>query len=302
MKKFFALSVVILGIMLIPGCIAVQNYKDELDAAKGQGIVFSNDNKTLLKCPQNVVFVKIPSCVTVIGHKAFAKCSNLTGVSIPGSVKIIEGGAFTWCTSLKNIEIPDSVTVIGRQAFSRCKALTEIRIPAGVAEIGDGVFSGCDKLSSITVAPEAASAFAVDKYGALIDRKKRKLLHLPQSFSGIYTVPEEVTSIGAVAFYCCRKLCGVRFHDQVKSIGGKAFYGCSSLEEINIPDGVTVIGDWTFAKCVSLSGVAIPDSVIDIGEMAFYGCSKLTEVAISRDCKTGTNAFDCKVIRRLPGK
>lgn len=302
MNKIFTFAAVLL-FSLVPigaGAGEIQEWKAELCNAKDQGIVFSNDNRTLLKCPQNVVSVKIPSCVTVIGHKAFARCTSLTAVTIPRSVKRIEAGAFTWCTALKGVEIPDSVTVIGTQAFSRCKALTEIQIPAGVSEIGDGIFSGCDKLTAVAV--ESTSVFAVDKSGALIDRKNRKLLYLPPSFSGIYTVPEDVVSIGAVAFYCCRKLGGVKFHNGVKSIGGKAFYGCSSLTEIEIPQGIDAIGNWTFAKCVSLSRIEIPDSVVDIGSMAFYGCAKLTEVAVGRDCRIGTNAFPCKVKRRQQGK
>ena len=295
MNKIFTFAAILL-FSLVPICGAAVELKDELNTAKAQGIIFSKDNRTLLKCPANVVSVKIPSCVSVIGHKAFARCAALTGVMIPRSVKRIESGAFTWCTALKSVEIPDSVTVIGTQAFSRCKALTEFRIPAGVVEIGDGVFSGCDKLTSVSVG--SGTAFAVDKIGALIDRKNIKLLYLPQSFSGIYTVPEEVVSIGAVAFYCCPKLVGVKFHDGVKRIGGKAFYGCSSLTEIEIPEGVPSVGDWTFAKCVNLSRIEIPDSVVEIGKMAFYGCSSLMEVSIGKDCKVGTNAFSCKVKRR----
>lgn len=297
MKKFFTFAILsLLGSAAIGG--GTENWKLELEIARGQGIIFSMDNRVLLKCPQNVVSVKIPSCVSVIGHKAFAKCAQLSEVMIPESVKRIDAGAFTWCVALDKIEIPESVTVIGTQAFSRCKALTEIKIPAKVTEIGDGIFAGCDKLTSVTVGSSKTPAFMVDSSGALIDCKKQKLLYLPMGFSGIYRVPESVNSIGAVAFYCCRKLTGIKFSAGVKSIGGKAFYGCSSLTGIDIPEGVPAIGEWTFAKCVDLSEVTIPDSVVSIGKNAFYGCAKLTELQVGKDCKLVPGAVPCRVIRR----
>ena len=302
MKKFFILAAVWLwGIAAIAGEV----WEDELKTAKEQGIRFSEDNRVLLKCPPEVVSVTIPSCVAVIGHKAFDRCTELTGVVIPDSVKRIDAGAFSWCVALNKIELPESIKVIGGQAFSRCKALREIKIPAGVVEIGDGIFAGCDKLTKVTVAASTYNgvktpAFAVDKSGALIDWNKRKLLYLPLDFRGIYTVPDGVASIGAVAFYCCRKLTGVIFPASVKSIGGKAFYGCSSLTGIKIPAGVPKIGDWTFAKCVSLTGVAIPDSVVEIGKKAFFNCPKLTEVSVSSECKIGTDAISGELIRRRP--
>ena len=297
MKKFFIVAAVLFyGFFAVAGNKStVQNWSAELETAKGQGIIFSIDNRVLLKCPQNVVSVKIPSCVSVIGHKAFAKCARLSEVMIPESVKRIDAGAFTWCVALDKIEIPESVTVIGTQAFSRCKALTEFQIPAGVTEIGDGIFAGCDKLTSIR---SKSPAFMVDSCGALIDCKKQKLLYLPMGFSGIYRVPESVNSIGAVAFYCCRKLTGIKFHSGVKNIGSKAFYGCSLLAGIDIPKGVPRIGEWTFAKCVNLSEVTIPDSVTDIGKNAFYGCAKLTELQVGKDCKLVPGAVPCRVIRR----
>ena len=79
MKKFFIVAAVLFyGFFAGAGNKStVQNWSAELETAKGQGIIFSDDNQVLLKCPVTVVSVEIPSCVTAIGHKAFAKCTKL---------------------------------------------------------------------------------------------------------------------------------------------------------------------------------------------------------------------------------
>ena len=53
----------------------------------------------------------------------------------------------------------------------------------------------------------------------------------------------------------------VTLPDSLTSIGALAFTGCKELTSINLPEGVTVIGDSAFKQCYSLESVTIPDSV-----------------------------------------
>ena len=71
-----------------------------LDAAKKAGIKFSEDNKTLLRCPDDIVTVVIPPGVTAIGRRAFEQCISLKHVTIPDSVTSIGQGAFRLCRNL----------------------------------------------------------------------------------------------------------------------------------------------------------------------------------------------------------
>ena len=124
--------------------------KNDLKAAKALGVQFSEDNQTLLKCPENVTSAEIPSGVTAIGEGAFANCANLTEVIMPDSVTFIGDGAFEGCRSLTRVTIPDRVTVIGNSAFCGCYKLTRVIIPDSVSSIGDAAFAGCRALAEVS--------------------------------------------------------------------------------------------------------------------------------------------------------
>lgn len=59
------------------------------------GVEFSDDRKTLIKCPKNFYgdYI-IPDYVIKIGRLAFWSCSGLMNVAIPNSVISIGNGAF----------------------------------------------------------------------------------------------------------------------------------------------------------------------------------------------------------------
>jgi hypothetical protein len=93
-------------------------------------------------------------------------------------------------------------------------------------------------------------------------------------------IPSSVTSIGSVAFEECKNLTTVTLPYGVKSIGNKAFYGCEGLTGITIPNSVTSIGYRAFYHCESLTSLKIPNSVTSIGDEAFAYCKSLTSITI----------------------
>ncbi|MBQ3838006.1 MAG: leucine-rich repeat domain-containing protein, partial [Treponema sp.] len=55
------------------------------------GVLFSKDKKTLIKCPEGKSGVyTVPVGVTTIGTNAFCKCSKLTGIALPNSLLEID--------------------------------------------------------------------------------------------------------------------------------------------------------------------------------------------------------------------
>ena len=94
---------------------------EELKTAKALGIQFGDNDKTLLKCPENVKEVIIPYGINSIGYAAFKDCKNLQSVAIPDSVTSIGKYAFLGCDNLRSVTIPRNCKV-GEEAFPRkCK-------------------------------------------------------------------------------------------------------------------------------------------------------------------------------------
>ena len=83
------------------------------------GVIYSKDGKTLLRCPHGKAGVfTVPKGVTTIGKGAFSYCRKLEKIVIPDTVKTIDMIAFGECTGLKELVIPKSVKSIARCAFN----------------------------------------------------------------------------------------------------------------------------------------------------------------------------------------
>ena len=183
------------------GLTSINVAEDNLNYASIDGVLYSKDKKTLIKCPQGKTgSVTIPNSVTSIESGAFSSCGltsinvaedNLnyasidgvlyskdkktlirvpitkTSFTIPNSVTSIGGSAFNYCTGLTSVTIPNSVTSIGGSAFYGCTGLTSVTIPNSVTSIGGFAFYGCTGLTSMTVeatTPPSCSSNIVSNY------------------------------------------------------------------------------------------------------------------------------------------
>ena len=88
-------------------------------------IIQTESNSLIAGCKNTI----IPESVTVIGTRAFARCTSLTEIVIPENVTEIGDSAFWGCKSLAEIVIPESVTEIGKEAFTWCKSLKKVSMP-----------------------------------------------------------------------------------------------------------------------------------------------------------------------------
>ena len=252
-------------------------------SSDASGVLFDKGMTAMIQCPGGFSGAyTIPGNVTSIGESAFASCELLTSVTIPNSVTSIGDCAFQYCASLTSVTIPDSVTSIGEDAFYWCSSLTSVTIPDSVTSIGGGAFRYCTSLTGIWVA-EGNNHYSSDASGVLFDKGMTALIQCPSCYSGAYTIPDNVTSIGESAFDSCELLTSVTIPDGVTSIGKGAFSGCDSLTSITIPDGVEIIDDSTFYYCRSLSSIAIPTSVTKVGGYAFGQDWNLTDVYYAGD-------------------
>lgn len=115
------------------------------------GILYSKDGKSLLKCPtKRTGKVIIPNGVTEIHACAF-EGSEVESVTFPDSLKIIGSYAFRNCLYLKNVDFGNGITQIGGSdekdfigfgyLFEACENLKSVSIPEQVETIGYAAFS-----------------------------------------------------------------------------------------------------------------------------------------------------------------
>ena len=104
-------------------------------------------------------------------------------------------------------------------------------------------------------------------------------------------IPATVTSIGRLAFRCCKSLATVTFAEgsHLKSIGVSAFSGTDSahpiFKEIQIPNSVETIGTNAFHNCQDLESITLPASLETIESSAFSSCRKLSEIRLPASLK-----------------
>ena len=208
-----------------------------------------------------------------------------------------------------DLRIPNGTKKIGNYAFRNLEKLRSVTIPNSVTTIGEMAFRYCLSLTSINVSANNSNYSSVD--GVLFNKDKTMLITCPEGKSGIYTIPNSVTSIGYCALIDCSKLTSVTIPNSVTNIGEQAFSGCSSLTSVHIAD----IEAWckiTFANAGAnplfaqvsredenlyrngeiLTDLVIPNSGTSIGNYAFIDYSKLTSVTIPNNVThIGVSAF-----------
>lgn len=177
-------------------------------------------------------------------------------------ITAIGDSAFSGNTTLTEITIPDTVTSIGRTAFWRCESLAEIHIPASVTSIGDSAFQYTPWFQAKRAENPLVIVNTILVDGALCE--------------GVVTVPEGVTAIADMAFYCADFVEKVILPQSMTAIGDNVFEEATSLTEINIPETITAIGAHAFDHCIGLETLTIPAAVQEIGEDAFTNCVNLT--------------------------
>lgn len=296
------------------------------------GVEFSDDRKTLIKCPEdfqgeyivpeetetinayafegckNLRGISIHDNVESIGNCAFSSCKSLTFIKLPESIKRIEYAVFRNCTNLYSVIIPNNVICIEQEAFRDCCNLMNIIIPQSVKSIGYGAFYGCSGLEIIVVSHDNPVYDSRENCNAIIETNTL-IVGCKNTI-----IPKNITSIEYGAFFGCKDLKNITVPDSIKNIKSSAFSGCEGLpivdniryadsylvEAVNkeqatycIKHGTKWIGSMAFHACTNLERIFIPISVLHIGESAFRECLTLKEVFLPNSITNiENNAFD----------
>ena len=305
-------SIAVGAFMGCTGLTSIYVAEDNLNYASIDGVLYSKDKKTLIKCPEG----------------------KTGSVTIPNSVTSIAVGAFYGCTGLRSMTV--EATNPPYYYSSTYNIVSYYNIPLYVPTGSVDAYKAADewkKFTNIQAIP-AKNGF-VDGDFVFSDYKKTTLLAYIGK-GGHVTIPSSVTSIGDEAFSYCTGLTSVTIPNSVTSIGDWAFDGCTGLTSITIPNSVTSIAVGAFMGCTGLTSiyvaednlnyasidgvlyskgkktlikrpegktgsVNIPNSVTSIAVGAFYGCEGLTSITIPNSVTSiGDYAFyECTGLRSM---
>ncbi|MBO5837555.1 MAG: leucine-rich repeat protein [Oscillospiraceae bacterium] len=230
------------------------------------GIVYSQDGKYLVACPQNIQAeaIIIPDGVQEICSTAFAHNNNLQAIVLGKDVKTIGFEALMYCQKLFILQINEGLENILDYAFMESKALESLHLPASLSYLDDGAFD-FSYFKAITV-DEGNPTYRVENGGLLSDDQFVKYFQQPDVTS--YTVPQGILSIADGAF------------------------SGSNLTSITLPEGLHSVGSYAFRDCANLEHIKIPDGTQYIYLGAFIGCDKLVSLILPADVNLKDRSYD----------
>ena len=307
--------------------------------------------------------VSIPSKTFRVGDGAFAGCSALSSISVASGntyfrvsggclieksskrviaassgstipsgsdVETIGDFAFFGCTGFHGSTVPSNITAIGSYAFASCTGITNFNIPAGVTSLGSKAFSDCTGLTALKVSSGNPVYFS--ESNCVIHRETKTVV--AGCATSVIPSGDDVTALGAGAFYGCPGLEHIVVPDNIVKIGNEAFQYCTGLVTAFIGKNVTSIGTGVFAFCDSLENIYVDDlnsayrdennclikksggvivsgckaSVIPetqtltaLSDYAFYGCNGISGITVPSNIKTiGKSAFsECDALQSV---
>ncbi|MCH5317356.1 MAG: leucine-rich repeat domain-containing protein [Eubacterium sp.] len=199
-----------------------------------------------------------------------------------GKVELIDGQRFLirdgelkkFLGNDKKVTVPESVTRISFDAFRNCSELEELVISKNVEDLYGKCFEDCINLKSIFVDERNTHYDSRNNCNAVIKSRANELV-----LGCINTViPDTVVRINDFAFSECPSK--VIFPENVMSIGLMAFSGCSNLEELFIPYNTTEIDNMSFFVCSNIKRIVV-DSANEMYDSR-NECNAIIETAINK--------------------
>lgn len=210
-------------------------------------------------------------------QNTFEGCSSLRSITLPSSIETIQANAFLNATNLETI-ITSAVNIDNlsftntafesnaENGFVICNGIIiryvgtdkEIVLPEGIIGINPSAFSN----SSVEIITISNTLKTIDD-SAFENCSNLKVVKFGND--------SMLTEIGTRAFMNCKNLEEFTFSDDITSIGAYAFYNCISLKSANLTSShLQVIEEYTFTNCNSLTQLTLGSNIREIKKYAFY--------------------------------
>lgn len=259
-----------------------------------------------------LTYVHFPNSLERINAYAFSYTQPDT-IAIPASVQYIDRSVWWYCSNIDTIWVEAGNSHYDSR--NGCSAINETAsnvlfqgsntgtVPDGIVEVSSQAFANMTLNTRITL-PNSAVTFRTDAFQNVPKTlyNDHTFAHLPESFSGTYTIPAGITTIATsafnmnnlsgvtipatvtriedYAFQSCNFLRTVSLPESLVHIGQGAFSGCGILQSIVIPTRIRELYSYTFRYCYALESVTFPDSLQKINYSCFSSCTSLQSVTI----------------------
>ena len=235
---------------------------------------------------RNLVNIKLPESVSVIGERAFEECGKMLLSKLPDNLTTVKSHAFVGCSRMPLTSLPETITEIGSWAFSRCSSIRLSGLPSKLTTIEGGIFAYCPGVAPTEL---PADIHYIGDWAFMNDVKFN-----PKN------IPSGVKEIGRYAFQGCESLAWTSLPDGLLEIGRGAFMFCYKLKLTKLPSNIYNLNESVFENCWSIETLALPENLDKIESKAFANC-RFFEITIPGNVYyIGPLAFSgCEYLRRV---
>ena len=253
----------------------------------------------------NLVKVRLPRSIKVIGNSAFANCKNLKSITL-NEVESIGTNAFNLCISLPYLILPNSIQTLAPTILRNCNTKVYVRITQPQAEEKNWALNwnelnanqDVEYDSNYTPEVEYVEVYSAyysknrtnDIIGYYVaddqpfreQRDDKVYVYIPEFYNG-----QPVVGISDSAFiYNSIDYLIIGYANTPIHIDSYAFNGleCETITinrdiDINTHDwqGNLMLSEYLFADS-SVSTILLPNSIDSLGNYMFNGCSQLKDV------------------------
>lgn len=248
------------------------NKYEIIDSKSVKFIGISSASATNVIIPATIKYGGITYKVTTIAEQALKDRTNIKSLTVGINVKTIGASAFYGCKKLKTINIEaTALTSVGKNALKGINGKATIKVLKSKLTAYKKLFKKKGqgtgvKLNGTLVKKVTLSG---NKY-EIIDSANVKFIGISSASKTSVTIPAtityegttyKVTTIEASALKNKAKIKSVKIGKNVKTIGASAFYGCKKLKTITIESTVLkTVGKNAFKKIDSKATIKVPKS------------------------------------------